>query len=89
MTGIFTEGNKARKRGDKGTRTADIYAPEQFGIVGSELRQKNGARNVAYYLTGQGAEEQSVDFEKGGKRIFDNADSGHISCKYEHTDKGH
>lgn len=52
MPGVFSECNKACKRGDKRTCTADIDAPEQLGIVCGEPGEKYSAGNVAYNLAG-------------------------------------
>ena len=56
MSGIFPEGDQTGQRSDQGAGPANIYAHQQRRVVGGELGQQDGRRNIADALTGQNAE---------------------------------
>ena len=63
MLHVFTEGDKARKRRDKRSRTADVHAHKKLSVVLRELRQQNSRGNVADDLARHHAEKKALKGE--------------------------
>jgi len=81
MLHVFTEGDKARKRRDKRSRTADVHAHKKLSVVLRELRQQNSRGNVADDLARHHAEKKCALFKKDGEKVAYDADARHISRK--------
>ena len=56
----LAEGNKACKRGDECTRTADVNAHKKLTVVIGELRKQDSCRDVADELTRKRADEKRI-----------------------------
>ena len=85
---VLTEGDKACKRRDERTDSADIDADKKLPIIISELGEQDSGRHVAYKLTGHDAEDQSTFFKERREKVAHDVDPCHISREDKEENEG-
>ena len=83
VSAILGKCNKACKRRNEGTRTADVDTEEQrFPDIG-ESRQQDSRRDVAYDLTRSDADEQRIYLHKTAQQLAYSRYTRHIAREDE------
>ena len=85
---VFSEGDKARQRGNERSHAADVYTEQKLPPIVGKLRQQNGGRYVANALAGKGGEHQGTLVHKITEQLLNGRNSRHIPCEDEECHKG-
>ena len=88
MTKIFLESDKACKRSNKRSRTADIDTDKKICIISGKLRKENCGRNVTDKLAGKNTHKKRIFRKKEREKCVDLGDTSHISCENKEENKG-
>ena len=85
---VFSEGDKARQRGDERSHAADVYPEQQRFVIAGKLRQQNRRRHVADTLARKCGYEQSIFLHEPVQQFFYRRNTSHISCEDKEGDEG-